>query len=532
VNFTNSRLVHGGRAWIDRLFTGSHSLNAFYELQSYNTTHFGPARENCGVPNDGIVEIYLPVVHPNQSFALEMQATYLAIQAVSQCVDFDVFDVDGDGWISSTELQVAFIFAGSEGASGCLSYKCPTTWAHQASDPAGVQVGNKKIGGAIYMSETVDCDCTMLNTIGTLCHEIGHALGLPDQYDVFAANFYGPDTTLNAFWSLMNGGNWCGMLPCNLDPWSRAYLGWVNPQLVSGETRVTITTLGTNKDTDVYQLRSAANGRPWIWDVAAGDGEFFLIENRKAVVGEFDENAPASGVLVWQIRYGITEYNVINNQFGHMIDVLPACGIKTPAGSPYDTWPMPPVASLGSGPRYTWSCTTTPNTTLASGEHSCHNMNVSGPVSDVMEVLFNFDDPACAGKCCGNGEIEMGEECEVGYGCDSTCKCTDGWTPYLPQHLSAMALQRATLPNSAARADAPSIGSATANATLSACMKLNATTTLPTARIPSAQHVRSSGSVISYAKRTALQLKIVPSISMTASHRRASATAAQTALRK
>ena len=58
--------------------------------------------------------------------------------------------------------------------------------------------------------------------IGTMCHEVSHALGLPDEYDT---NY----TALGmSYWSLMDSGNYCdnGKTPCGLTAYERDLLGW------------------------------------------------------------------------------------------------------------------------------------------------------------------------------------------------------------------------------------------------------------------------------------------------------------------
>ncbi len=108
----------------------------------------------------------------------------------------------------------------------------------------------------------------------------------------------------------MAGGVWNsqnspGDMPAHLCAWSKFYLGWLQPQVVSSSMQgVTIKPVETNQD--VYQF---LNGSPT-------SGEYFLIENRDNSTG-FDRGLPGSGLLLWHIDgdviQGNYDFNTVNN---------------------------------------------------------------------------------------------------------------------------------------------------------------------------------------------------------------------------
>lgn len=109
-------------------------------------------------------------------------------------------------------------------------------------------------------------------TVGVFAHEYGHVLGLPDQYD------YGYDSDGTDIYSLMSGGSWnrypsdrilSGNSPAHLDAWSKVYLGFVDPVVVSDTMSVVVPPAET--EPVVYKM-----------DVPySGGKEYFLIENRQ-----------------------------------------------------------------------------------------------------------------------------------------------------------------------------------------------------------------------------------------------------------
>jgi M6 family metalloprotease-like protein len=125
------------------------------------------------------------------------------------------------------------------------------------------------------------------STVGVFCHEYGHVLGLPDLYDTDYSSM-----GIGA-WSVMAGGVWNGTngnSPAYLDAWSRAFLGWVTPTVVTGAVSGASLPAAESSST-VYRL----------WTNGATGTEYFLLENRQRIAGNFDNALPGDGLLLYHI---------------------------------------------------------------------------------------------------------------------------------------------------------------------------------------------------------------------------------------
>jgi len=178
--------------------------------------------------------------------------------------------------------------------------------------------GTDTIYGAGVNSEMARVDEYMVGSLGTVCHEFGHTLGLPDLYDITgASNGVGA-------WDLMGTGGWVGnpragapegSIPACLGAWTRFALGWVTPRIFN-EPESLITIRASEIDTTQYGI-----GDQTLVRIPISQKEFYLIENRQQDIqqkdtividaedgvpiyvdyGEFDFFLPGSGILIWHI---------------------------------------------------------------------------------------------------------------------------------------------------------------------------------------------------------------------------------------
>jgi len=142
-----------------------------------------------------------------------------------------------------------------------------------------------------FVQPAVSCDGPHLNEIGIFTHEVGHAFGLPDLYDVRSS---GSHQGVGS-WDLMATGAWgCDdrspASPCHMGAWSKAMLGWVD---------VVPLAPGTDHGSRVLSPVQGA-GTVYRIDAQDGSGEYFLLENRAA--SGFDSLVHGGGgLLVWQV---------------------------------------------------------------------------------------------------------------------------------------------------------------------------------------------------------------------------------------
>lgn len=178
--------------------------------------------------------------------------------------------------------------------------------------------GTDTIYGAGINSEMARVDEYMVSSLGTVCHEFGHTLGLPDLYDITGwSNGVGA-------WDLMCTGGWVGnpqagapegSIPACLGAWTRYALGWVTPRVITDPESL-ITIRASEIDTSQYNV-----GDQTLVKIPISGKEFFLVENRQQDIqqkdtiiidaedgvpiyvdyGEYDFFLPGSGILIWHI---------------------------------------------------------------------------------------------------------------------------------------------------------------------------------------------------------------------------------------
>ncbi len=302
LEFSNHTFVSSAATWASKIFGYSGGeLNDYFDEVSYGQYAFVPANESQGTANDGIVTVQLAETHPGDvnDFVTRLVS---AANLADAYIDYAAYDTDGDGAIESDELQVMFLVAGGESATGAA----PGIWAHAwclygqygADAPTldGVKVmdcasggGYSRFGERHFWSHDA--------TIGIIAHELGHAaFSLPDLYDTDYSS-----EGIGSF-GLMGGGSWAyqsadedyGATPVHMSAWSKLQNGWISPTTVSVSTN-NIALAGT--DSGSYNVLRIVTGNT---------GEYFLIENRAA--GGYDRGLFAldyatyeGGMAIWHI---------------------------------------------------------------------------------------------------------------------------------------------------------------------------------------------------------------------------------------
>ena len=194
-------------------------------------------------------------------------------------IDCSRYDYDGDGEVD----LVYMLFAGFGEAD---SSDDDAIWPHQwYFSEAGISLSldGKRIDNYACGAE-LQGDGEM-DGIGTLCHEFGHAIGLPDFYDTdYERN--GQAAALICF-SLMDMGlyNNDGWTPPLLGIEERMLLGWVDESALQEIKRNGEYRLGPVDENLVYKIPTG------------NDGEYFVLESRGA--GKWDSALPAQGLLVF-----------------------------------------------------------------------------------------------------------------------------------------------------------------------------------------------------------------------------------------
>jgi M6 family metalloprotease-like protein len=270
-NFTSSATV-----WHSKIFGNNESeLNHYYNEISYGTFKFQEAIESDDIANDGIITVHLNENHPGNSNNEFLTRINNAVALADNSIDFSAYDTNRDGAISKDELQLMYLVAGGESATGTN----PGIWAHawcmyggnaEAPTHDGVKLMNcSNNGGYSRFGERHGSHDA---TIGIIAHELGHAVfNLPDLYDT-----EGGDSEGIGNFGLMGSGNWTykngdifsGETPIHMTSWSKYKAGFTIPTVID------INQSGLNikgasfTDYKFYRIETKRLG------------EYFLLENR------------------------------------------------------------------------------------------------------------------------------------------------------------------------------------------------------------------------------------------------------------
>lgn len=121
-----------------------------------------------------------------------------------------------------------------------------------------------------------------MDGIGTACHELCHAFGLPDVYDTAKTGCRVPGN-----WSLMSSGNYLsdGHSPVDLCAYERSMLGWLNMKELTeaGNYRLA--------PSEAAFVRNSSNSR-----------EYYILENR-STSAKWTPSSMSGGLLVYHIDY-------------------------------------------------------------------------------------------------------------------------------------------------------------------------------------------------------------------------------------
>ena len=225
-----------------------------------------------------------------------------ACQALDGQVDFSLYDGDNDGKIDF----VYVIYAGKGQADGGGS---STIWPHQYYIYDGV-------------GQTVRLDGKILNSyacggelngqtgrrygIGTLCHEFGHVLGLPDYYDTNNSGYNNRYYRTPGYWHIMDAGSYNnnGITPPNYAAHDKYFLGWQTPTKLSDPENVVLPA-----DGKTYRMLNQAGSYS-----ATSTNVTYYFENRQNT--GWDAYLPSHGMLVWKVSYDANTWSRNRPNYG------------------------------------------------------------------------------------------------------------------------------------------------------------------------------------------------------------------------
>ena len=357
-------------AWHKRIFDDG--VADYYSTVSNGSFTYVPAAESDGTANDGVITVELPIFAPlwargsadnlncdkgvmagvyagtdGRNYAIYNSSSLFAygmLKAAQYLGDLTVYDRNSDGYVSPTEMAFVMVVSGYEAAyqgSGAVQNR-PAVWAHSGntnsylytpdkSDAFGYDLGVKVGGVQVYKyTQLGEVSTGALSKsggsyvwngakqmqFGTICHELGHDLGLMDLYDTSYSDL---SLSVNSL-SLMAGGNWGGypgqedgISPTHIDAYDKAFLGFYAAQ--SGDQGRTYTLYASEPEAS-YNLLRVNTGDPNI---------YYLLENRRysgydrgLSISYFDITGKLGGIVVWRVdQNAVSKYWNTNTLNAH-----------------------------------------------------------------------------------------------------------------------------------------------------------------------------------------------------------------------
>ena len=346
VQYNNACFSSDETTWANKMFgTSDGQMNHYLAETTYSKYQFTPASETSGCTNDGVITVDIPENHPNtQKNSWSCHASK-AITEVDSYVNFAAYDTDSNDNLSVSELQVIFLVAGGESATGlnspggvwgaASSLQCDADGDGSVRAEEGErwltkdnvnllginsssygQNGYSQFGERQGRSSSDTWDAT----IGIMAHELGHAYFLlPDLYDTRLSPI---NSGIGAF-GLMGSGVWgrksssekSGATPVHLSAWSKENISACVPQTVdNGTNNITLPAVYKNIDNasscGIYKATTSTSG------------EYFLFENRSS--GGYDQGF--NGLLLDNSSsYGVWSSYSGGAAIWHIKDILITC---------------------------------------------------------------------------------------------------------------------------------------------------------------------------------------------------------------
>ena len=270
----------------------------------------------------------------------DMVVEACSIANAQHAVDFTQYDHDKDGYVDFVYL----IYAGKGEADGGAD---ETIWPHNWSldgarywnncsyTPAQSRFDGKYINNYACSGE-LNGRSGARTGIGTIAHEFGHVIGLPDLYDINYGQNYEDEATPGA-WHIMDGGSYNndGKTPPNYTIYDKYFLGWKTP-INPGATAQNLSLIANGQSG--YQGYQIATSNSLL--STTNTNTVYYIENRQQ--SGWDKHLPGHGLVIWKIMYNQSVWNdnAPNATLGTIrYAVVSASGATTGIGTAADPFP-------------------------------------------------------------------------------------------------------------------------------------------------------------------------------------------------
>jgi len=286
ISFNDVQIDGSREFWVNKVYQ---TTAQYFADVSRGQFEYIPANETNDVANDGLIKVTLNRDHPDLGRNSDKEVLLQALEQADTAIDFSQYDADGNGVITTQELNILFIFAGWETAiSG--EFQGPDVWAH-VSSLFSTQVFDGITFSGRY-ARVGERHIDRLATFGIIAHELGHlSFNWPDLYD--RTNNQNDGSNALGDWCLMASGSWnrndgefSGATPALPNPILRHMSGWEPTRMTAGE----------------HVLSPTLEGGQAIKIDTNDPGHYVFLESKK--VAGFDAATPLSepGMLIWKYR--------------------------------------------------------------------------------------------------------------------------------------------------------------------------------------------------------------------------------------
>ena len=216
-----------------------------------------------------------------------------------QNIDFTQFSKPApDVWHKAGIPLICLLYAGEAQSGTDITNQI---WPHQSDlnpgegidiDGIGVHLNSYFVGNELVVLNNDSTTEAQLEGIGVFCHELGHALGLPDWY--CTNNKYKEDDAFGK-WSIMDVGCYEGnsWAPVGYTAYERSFMGWQDIPTLQEKTSM--------------QLTNPQGDKPAILIANPDDNkEYFILETRQP--STWYPNYQGTGLLLSRFAYDENEW--------------------------------------------------------------------------------------------------------------------------------------------------------------------------------------------------------------------------------
>ncbi len=302
-------------------------------------------------------------------------------------VDFADYDADDDGYVDTILFVHNLVGAEAQNVYGGTTGFWSHRWAYSSvnyytslggtgsaqpyvtNDPDPVNGGYIKIDDYVIQPALNSDGSTMID-IGVFAHELGHAFGLPDYYDINGATD-GSSEGLGE-WCLMASGSYQeSFSPVHMAAPAKLQMGWVTPLELTDADSLGIMIPRVEDNEFIIKLHTAQMNAQ----------EYFLIENRQPY--SFDQYLHGGGgLLIYHINDQVTTLNKVATDLRWAVeqaDGLFDLENDNDRGDSGDPWP-------GSTNNTWFSATSTPDSKTRAGLDSYVEISILSASQDTMQA--------------------------------------------------------------------------------------------------------------------------------------------------